>query len=113
MSNTTMNKVLLGFIAAAAVFLVLRQNAEMRAMRERAVVLQQQLSAEEKRRDELRKRMEALREEMERVERIWRKNERKGDHWLPGELERLRNISPPPPPLCFDLRTDSSASTSR
>lgn len=79
--------------STGALGLLMGQTALMNVQLKRAALLEQQLAARREKGEVLPKR-----EEMERAESLHHKNEPRGDHWLPGELDRLRQVKPAGPP---------------
>lgn len=87
---------LLAVIMAAFACYLHEQAAARANQRKQIADLQQQLTAETARQKELRKKLQNMNEELERMEHLRRENRKQGDHWLPGELDRMRNVSPKP-----------------
>jgi hypothetical protein len=75
-------------ILATLVCLIQQQRATKARLQKQLAELQEQHAAQKMRQEEYRQRLEKIRHAPERL-RLQRKPQ--GDHWLPGELDRLFN----------------------
>jgi septal ring factor EnvC (AmiA/AmiB activator) len=82
---------LLAVVAAAFACYLHEQSAMKSQQRKELADLQQRLAAQIEQQKELNGRVQAMREELHRIENLRKGNRNEGDHWLPGELDRLRN----------------------
>jgi Tfp pilus assembly protein FimT len=86
-SRKKISLILLAVIATLAC-LILQQWAARARLQKQLAELQQQLTAQKVKHEEQRHRLQLIRLEWKPLRREERKQ---GDHWLPGELDRLRN----------------------
>jgi Flp pilus assembly protein TadB len=90
---------LLAVIAVVAGF-ALEQAAtrarQQKQMEKYLADLQQQLTVQKVKEEEYRNRIQFIRQGWEDLESLRRKEQKQGDHWLPGELDRMHKGRPLP-----------------
>jgi len=87
---------LLAIMATAVACSLIAQSAAMNRQRKQAAELQQRLSTQMARHELLRQQFQTMQEELDCMEHSRRNHRNEGDHWLPGELDRLRHDRPQP-----------------
>ena len=85
---------LLAIMATAVACSLIAQSAAMNRQRKQAAELQQRLSTQMARHELLRQQFQTMQEELDCMEHSRRNHRNEGDHWLPGELDRLRHDRP-------------------